>query len=194
MSIDSTKSELNLVSLLKKDDLAAFDQLYWKYQKAVFQNAYKLTRDTLVSEDIVQEVFVSLWERRQSIDSDRPVGGWLFVSSYNRAVNVLKKKLRESIAVKESGVNRNASEPEADNFEIQFEILEKAINELSPQKRKVFELCKIKGKTYEEAGKEMNISRHTVKEYLSDALRLLKEYAAKHPKSGLLLIALPVIF
>ena len=182
-------TEEDLLSRLGKDDMQAFDELYWKYQKAVYQNVFKLTHDAVIAEDIVQEVFISLWEKRHSIDTSRSVGGWLFVSSYNRAVNVLKKKLRESLAMKEMKINQTDAEPEPDMSGIQLSILEKAIEDLSPQKRKAFELCKLQGRSYEEAAKELNISKHTVKEHLSGAVAFIKEYAARYPEAGTGMIA-----
>lgn len=174
-----------MLLLLGKDDMQAFDELYWKYQKAVYQNVYKLTRDTAVAEDIVQEVFISLWEKRKSIDTTRSVAGWLFVSSYNRAVNALKKKLKESKAYQTIG--KEESDPVYDQSvaDMQLNVLEKAIAGLSPQKRRVFEICKLQGRSYEEAANELNISKHTVKEYLSAAISLIKEYARQHPGLGI---------
>jgi RNA polymerase sigma-70 factor (ECF subfamily) len=176
--------EKELISRMAKGDMQAFDELYWKYQKAVYYNALKLTRNSLIAEDIVQEVFVGLWEKRALIDSERSVGGWLFVSGYNRAVNELKKKLRESLALKEIDTYETEREVEPDLSVIQINILEKAIALLSPQKRKVFELCKLQGRTYEEASAEMGISKHTVKEYLSGAMASIKEYAVNYPEAG----------
>jgi len=190
MNLSEKDNEEPLIQRLKNDDLKAFDELYWKYQKAVYQNVFKLTRDMLASEDIVQEVFISLWEKRNSIDEGRPVGGWLFVSSYNRAINALKKKLRESLAVQNVELMQSEVETEADISGIQLAILEKAIMELSPQKRKVFELCKLGGYSYDEAAKELNISKHTVKEYLSGAMQFIRDYAAKYPETGMLIMLL----
>lgn len=184
MSSNQHTTEEDLLSRMAKDDMQAFDELYWKYQQAVYQNTFKLTRENSIAEDIVQEVFISLWEKRQTIDTTRSVGGWLFVSSYNRAVNALKKKLRESLAVRKMQVVETDAEAEPDLTGIQLTILEKAIGELPPQKRKVFELCKLQGKSYEEAAKEMGISKHTIKEYLSGAISSIKQYALNHPEAG----------
>ncbi len=194
MSDNQINSEILLLKQLQQDDLQSFDELYWKYQKAVFQNVYKLTHDTEIAEDIVQEVFISLWEKRQSIDTERSVGGWLFVSSYNRTINVLKKQHRDMLLIKELENQNSPNEPVHDVYDIQVDILEKAMAELSPQKRRVFELCKIQGKTYEETAAIMEISKHTVKEYLSDAVKLIKEYALKNPGLGLLFLFLNIGF
>src|SRR5574338_872602 len=184
MGATNISGEQDLLSRLVRDDIKAFDELYWKYQKAVYQNVFKLVRDIALAEDIVQEVFIGLWERRHTIDSSRSVSGWLFVSSYNRSINVLKKKLRESITP--IHVDQISEEPgvESGLEEAQISLLEKAIEKLPPQKRKVFELCKLRGKTYEEAANEMNISKHTVKEYLSGAVNFIKEFVRQHPELG----------
>lgn len=177
-------TENELLSQLANGDIQAFDELYWKYQKAVYQNVYKLTRDAIIAEDIVQEVFISLWEKRSTIDINRTVAGWLFVSSYNRSINALKKQLKETLLYK--NLIQHDEEPAYDHAiaEMQLNLLEKAVSELSAQKRRVFELCKLQGKSYEEAAIEMKISKHTVKEYLSEAVNSIRAFASMHSGLG----------
>ena len=181
MGKDKNVTESELLSLLVKGDMNAFDEIYWKYQRAVYQNSVRLTRDTTSAEDITQEVFVSLWEKRQSINPEIPVAGWLFVSSYNRSVNVLRKKLRELRVVDRLSHEEISPETISELSELKMTILNDAITLLSLQKRKVFELCKLQGKSYEEAAMEMQISKHTVKEYLSEAMAFIKDFAREHP-------------
>jgi RNA polymerase sigma-70 factor (family 1) len=185
MSSQKKYNEEEILTLLKMGDMAAFNELYWKYQKAVYQNGFKLLKDVLLAEDIVQEVFISLWEKRDTIDVSRSVSGWLFVSSYNRSINALKRKLRESIAMNDLGQQNVDTIEEINNepdiSDLRLTILEEAVSHLPLQKRRVFELCKLQGMSYEEAAKEMSISKHTVKEYLSDAISFIKEYVRQHP-------------
>ena len=185
MSSNPQYSEGELETRLVNGDMLAFDELYWKYQKAVYQNVYKLTRDVVIAEDIMQEVFISLWEKRNNIDTSRSVAGWLFVSSYNRSVNALKKRLKESLMYK--NFNALGTEPEYDHetANLQLDVLEKAIGQLTLQQRRVFELCKLQGRSYEETAAELKISKHTVKEYLSAAIASLKEFARQHPELGM---------
>ena len=86
-------------------------------------------------------------EKRESIDANRSLGGWLFVTSYNRAVNLLKKKLREKIA--SDLITDVFLQPNGEDIlkEIRMQELEKAIGRLPEQKQKVFYLCKLKGLT-----------------------------------------------
>ena len=183
-------NEVELLSRLEKGDMQAFDDLYWKYQKAVYQNVYKLTRDSIIAEDIVQEVFISLWEKRTTIDTSRSVAGWLFVSSYNRSVNALKKRLKESLAYKNLAAPHTEPEYDQAATDIQLHVLEKAIGQLTPQQRRVFELCKLQGRSYDETAAELKISKHTVKEYLSAAIASLKEFARQHPELSLVITSM----
>ena len=196
MSKNKDSGEKVLAALLVQGDMGAFDDIYWKYQRAIYQNSLRITRDETISQEIVQEVFISLWEKRQSINPDLPLAGWLFVSSYNRSITVLKKKLRESAIFDHLVTDVVDAEVAPGLSELQLNALETAISLLSPQKRRVFELCKLQGKSYEEAAKEMQISKHTVKEYLSEAVSSIKEYVRQHPILSLALATgiLPGIF
>ena len=74
----------------------AFEALYHRYKQPVFANIRKMVPDPDAAEDLLQEVFIALWENRQAIDPAKGAGGWLFVVSYNKAASYLKKKLREA--------------------------------------------------------------------------------------------------
>jgi RNA polymerase sigma factor (sigma-70 family) len=174
--------EAALLTRLMQDDRDAFDGLYWHYQKAVFQNVLKITRDVSSTEDIVQEVFINLWEKRHSVGQSQTVGGWLFVSSYNRAINALKKKLRTSLVLKDLALMSSTDDSLHDISSLQLMVMGKAIATLSPRKKQVFELCKLQGKTYEEAALELQLSKHTVKEYLAEAMLIIREYIKNHPE------------
>lgn len=174
----------NLIHGLREGDVSAFDALYWKYHQPVFRNIIKITRDAEVARDILQEVYSKLWERRCEINEHQSVSGWLFVLSYNQSISYLRKTLRESVALNKIETS-SAVNDDLDNLnllESQYQLLQLAIEKLSPQKRKVFTLCKIEGKSYEQAAQELNISKHTVKEYLSLSLISIREYVNNHPE------------
>nr|WP_262915318.1 RNA polymerase sigma factor [Niabella ginsengisoli] len=164
---------------LQRDSRKAFEKLYAHYFNPVYRNAYKLLRDADGAADIVQETFLRLWENRSKINATVPLGGWLFVVSYNKAVNELKKKLRQSklnnVTASEIFFERSDA-----GYQTQSELLEEAIAHLSPQKKNVFVLCKIYGNTYDEAAEKLNISKYTVKEYLSAAVSTVKRYVDQH--------------
>ena len=174
----------DLASRLRKDDINAFNSLYWEYHAAVYANALKLIKDPVIAEDIVQEVFVTVWAKRHAIDPEQDFAGWLFVISYHKTIDQLKRKLKESLAHKNISISieDHSILVNADLKEEQLTAIEEAMDQLSPQKRKVFELCKVQGRTYKKAAEELHISKYTVKEYLSEALVSIRKYIGEHPR------------
>ena len=183
-SIWGMKSDDNeLILGLQQNNLESFNAIYWKYHQALYSNIIKLIKDPDTTQDILQEVFIILWEKRFTIDPARPVSNWLFVISYNKSIDYLKKNLRFKVSYGEiSDVIDHVDEKDVRLQENQLTLLEKAVELLSPQRKKVFELCKIQRKSYDDAAKEMQISKHTVKEYLSSAVFSIKEYLKTYSK------------
>jgi RNA polymerase sigma factor (sigma-70 family) len=169
-----------LVVKLRAGDVSAFDSLYWRYYQVVYRNILKLTKDPLVAEDILQEVFIRLWEKRQDINFEQPVVNWIFVISFNLSIDYTRKKLREHELHRKLLADSASFLQNPSVYEEYYLLLKRAIEQLSPQKQNVVKLCKLEGKTYEEAAAEMQISRHTVKEYLSSAMANLGEYVRQH--------------
>ncbi len=183
--------EEELVCRLLNGSPDAFDALYRHYFHAVYANILKITRDALIAEDVLQEVFVALWEKRHTININTTgsIAGWLFVTSYHKSINILRRKLKESAIYKELQHTGADLAEDSSSYDRQYAILEKAITKLPPQKRKVFELCKLEGKTYEETAGEMKIFKYTGKEYLSNAVAFVKDYVRQpqhHVAMGLL--------
>lgn len=178
----SYSNDYELAVRLRQGDVEAFDTLYQKYHQGLYFNILKLIHQPSAAQDILQEVFLKLWERRSSIDPDQSITAWLFVLSYNKAIDYLKHYLRRSISLDESQEKIMAVPQEETPLTIEekAQLLTEAINQLSPQKRKVLELCKLQGKTYEETAQELHISRHTVKEYLATAISHIKGYIRQH--------------
>jgi RNA polymerase sigma-70 factor (family 1) len=171
----SITNDYQLVLRLQQEDVNAFDELYEKYHKGVYLNILKLIDDVTTAQDILQEVFLTLWEKRTTIDSSQSVASWLFVVSYNRSINYLRRTLKHELSLDGHENRITGSEP-ADEIASRELLLREAISRLSPQKRKVLELCKLQGKSYEETAQELHLSRHTVKEYLSTAISAIKLY------------------
>jgi RNA polymerase sigma-70 factor (ECF subfamily) len=190
--------EKELLMRLANGDEYAFRAVFDHYHHALFLNVMRLLHVEEEARDVVQEVFMTLWEKRAGIDTDKRIGGWLFILSYNGAVNHLKRKLRREMLEQTAGSieGTGADREDAVLLEKQQAVLEAALATLSPQKRKVFELCRLEGKTYEAAAQEMGISKHTVNEYLKQAMAAIREYIREHPpyNTTLAILALEIFF
>lgn len=181
----NNKQDNELIFQLQKGNVRAFNSLYEKYHQALYRNILKITKNQQAAEDILQDVFVALWERRMELKEDKALNGWLFVISFNKAINYTKKELtrlhaKNNLSAIYSEISHEDDYPEI--YEQQRGLLQEAMTSLSPQKRSVLMLCKIEGKTYEEAANTLNISKYTVKEYLSEAMNLVKVYIKNHPQ------------
>ena len=177
--IDEHKDEKLVVRLIMGDE-KAFDLLYHKYHVPIYRNILKLVKSEEAAKDILQEVFVCLWEKRNKIDVNKPVANWLFVVSYNKSITYIKKSANALVIFEEMIADVSEDTPEPFITEQKLAFIEAAINKLSPQKKRALELCKVERKTYEEAAREMGISRHTLKEYLTDALATLRLQVKDH--------------
>lgn len=182
-----------LIPLITEGDRAAFEEVYHRYHVPLFQNILRLTKDSSVAEDLVQDCFISFWQKRDRIRTGKSLAGWLFVISYHHSVNWLKRRQVDAKARQNLSLSVVDTDPLPD-YDHQMELLEQAIQLLSPQKRRVFELCKLRERTYQETAREMNISGHTVKEYLSGAMQVVREYAVSHPEYKMLLPLAWVLF
>ena len=193
LALKSQKTH-RLALQLRNNDISAFNTLYWQYHGPIYANALKIIKDPLIAEDIVQDVFITLWERRHLIDPKQDIAGWLFVVSHHKTVDQLKRKLRQALAEKVIQAAVQNHDPfEEDITNEQMGAIEKAVDQLSPQKRKVFELCKVQRITYEKAAEELHISKYTVKEYLSEAIVSIKKYIGQHSTHASILIQLFIL-
>jgi len=186
-------AEIALVASLREDNIAAFDALYQMYFPGVYANILHLVREEAAAQDIVQEVFISLWEKRKLLQPGQMAGNWLFVVSYNRSLNYLRDNLRRRLKI--AAITTDVAEPEPDEWlvtSIQLDMLERAIEQLPPQRKKVFLLCKVQGKTYAEAADELQISHYTVKEHITKASRFIREYVRLQPEWQALIAIVPL--
>lgn len=176
-------NEQQLVKEIKNDDTSAFDTLYWKLHKAVYANILKLIKDPDVSKDILQDVFVTLWIKRNTLDPDKCIAGWLSTTSYRKCIDYLRLTVTKPLFAEEIDIADDSDDYKKKiEQEKRLQLIQEAVRNLSTKKRKVFELCKLSGKTYEETAHELNISKHTVKEYLTAAIIHIKNYIHRQPQ------------
>jgi RNA polymerase sigma-70 factor (family 1) len=176
----SSDTEAEPLAALALGQRSAFEALYHRYKQPVYANIRKMVPDPDAAEDLLQETFIALWENRQAIDPAKGAGGWLFVVSYNKAASYLKKKLREAAIL----------EPETDLAELtvadeladeelytnQLALVEEAVAHLPARKQAVFRLCRFEGKSAEEVAAATGISVASVKDYLKQSTRFIREY------------------
>lgn len=195
MNIPENNDEL--VIGLQNDEQEAFNALYYKYHQQVFRNICKLINRRESAQDILQEVFLALWENRSKLDPAKSAAGWLFVVSYNKSITFLKNELREAREIINAS-RLSIGEEDTSLAELfhseQWKNLVNLVEKLPSRKKQAFRLCKFEGKSYQEAGYILGISDVTVKEYVKSCNKLIRRYMDPESCSLLLFMAVNALF
>ncbi len=177
------KDDCELIKMLGMGSQEAFVDLYNKYKHGVYHNITKIIQDPVLAQDIMQEVFLTLWNKRNNIASIKAVGSWLFVISYNKSVDHLKKRLKENKLVALMAdcpddilEDTLSSQEKEEDYEHRIWLLNNAIEQLPGQKKKVFKLFRLEGKTHEEIAAITGISIQSVKDYLKQCTAILRKH------------------
>lgn len=174
-----TSEDFELIKLLTESNTEAYLGLYDKYSPLVYNWAIKFVKIPQLAEDIVQEVFLKIWQIRERLNPQQSFPAFLYKISRNKAFSALKKIAADEKASLQVMSHIGSAVEDADKKMLwrQYEeMLADAIGKLPQQRQKVFRLCRQEGKTYDEVATELGISRNTVKEHMVSAVKNIKEY------------------
>lgn len=170
--------EKGIIEKFKEGNARAFDEIYHQYSKKVYNFALGLLKDKDIAGEIVQEVFVNLWEKRNNVDITLNFENYLFAMAYNSIRKYFRKKSIET-KVKDF-LLKNPPEfiENTDGVVIYNELLElanKTIEKLPAKRKIVYKLSRQEGMKIKEIAGRLNISTRTAETHLSKALKYLKE-------------------
>lgn len=179
MSKARSYDEKFLAQQLLNGNVKAFEQLFDTYRNDLYKFSLSMVCSKPYAEEIVQEVFLNLWLKRDITNPELSLKSYLFTMTRNKTISFLKKaannkKLREEIFYK-SQKSINPTERFIREEELKI-VKEKALDLLPPRRRLIFEMSRNDGKSYEEIARELGISINTVKNQMSMALQTLREF------------------
>ena len=183
------KDEQQLFEGLRNSDEAAFRIIYKNYSSKLYYFVLEFIPLKDAAENIVQDTFVTLWNRRKELKEDTNLASYLFTGAKNNALYRLRdKKYRQKlfldvIDVRELNLNTNALttvDTSAFAFQEIEQIIQETLNGLPSQCKKVFELSRFHEMKNKEIAEELNISVRTVEGHMSKAIKTfriaLKDY------------------
>lgn len=187
MALLNPNDEKRLLERLQSGDQEAFEQLYHFHKKKLAGNLLRLLKSEELVEEVLQELFLKIWVAHESVDPQRSFRSFLFRVAENLVYDLFRKSARdkrvESYLM--SATSELYSHIEEDIFSKENHLLlQKAIDKLPPQRKKVFTLFKIEGKSYKEISEELGISHPTINEHIQKATQFLKNEI--NPSSTLL--------
>lgn len=175
-----TVDERDLLGRIRQGDEGAFDAIFREHYASLVRCAEGMLRRRDVAEEVVQEVLLALWQRRDTLVVEESLRSYLFRATRNRSLNHLRHAAIERRAEPELSAIEPLEAPAPSGLvdeEIQA-ALRSAISELPPRCREVFELSRVHGLRYAEIASTLGISVKTVEAQMGKALRVLRERLA----------------
>lgn len=173
-----TATEINVIALIKLGDERVFEQVFREYYKALCGYATKFLKEKEGAEEIVQDIFFKLWEKRETLEINSSLKSYLFRAVHNRCLNTVKHiDIRENYKADNEARIKSEEENLTEHFN-QFELqqqIQKAIDALPEQRQKIFKLSRFQGLKYREIAEQMQLSEKTVEAQMSKALKTLRE-------------------
>jgi len=170
--------EKEILIKFKDGDSAAFDAIYYKYSNRLLLFACGLLKDRYASSELVQEVFVKIWEKRDQVNVDLNFENYLITITYNSIRKYFRNKLLEIKVKDQLSQKLPLQTNHIENDLIYKELLEvanRSIEKLPPKRKTVYKLSRQEGLRIKEIACKLNISTRTVETHLAKAISFLKK-------------------
>ena len=178
---------------LIKGDKKAIDRLYEKFHARIFYFALSFLKNEEDSYDIVQEVFIKLWENRSTYQNYTNIDALIFTLAKNTVLSVFRKRASEQKYLEFLGYSAQTNN-EATSEQVDYSFLkqqyESIIPQLPPKRKEIFMLSREKGLSNKEIAKLKGISEKTVEDHITKSLAFLKKHISHFGIWALLFYAL----
>lgn len=180
-----------LTNLLLQKDHEAFSEIYRRYWHVLFLHAHKMIRDEDEAKDIVQDIFIGLWNCSSSIHITSNLKGYLYVTVRNRILNRIRQTKSSDdfvglLAKEINGVDESTTDL-INERELQ-EIIDNEVNRLPPRMKQVFQLSREEFLTHKQIAQRLGTSEETVKKQISGSLKILRGKLDKFGGLSILLV------
>lgn len=165
--------------MIAAGDESAFTVLFNTWHQRLGDYIFRLTRSHSIAQEIVQEVFVTVWNKRALLQNIDNAGGYIYRLSRNKTLNSLRNLSRER-ARNAQWVSISAEHDPGVYNESMYQLLDEAIEKLPPQQKKAWTLSRREGLMYEEIAAQMQLSRETVKRHIHLAIHFIMNYVKQH--------------
>lgn len=181
------KTEKIWTRAIRGGDAAAFERLFRAYFNSLIAYARRYIQDTTIAEDIIQDVFVNVWNRRKQLDPDKSIKSYLYASVKNRALNHLRRlESDRKYHTSETLLTAIDLSPEEKwHRTVLVRSIESAVNQLPKKCREVFILSKYHQLTYKEIAQVLGLSVNTVETQMVRALKVVRKILAPLHKSSI---------
>ena len=186
---EKTHKESEWLVALAAGDFKAFGVLYEKHHRPLYLFALKLSKNHHEAEELVQSVFVTVWETRQTIDPAKSFSAYLFSIARNRYYDMLRKRVNESYyadyILHQNNDTVDDLEKQIEDKEI-YEIVNKLLQQVPERRQEIFRMSRNENLSYKQIAKKLQISENTVDSQIRHVLNFLRKELPKYLKLLLL--------
>lgn len=190
MKIKSTTKE-ELFRSSAAGDQQAFAEIFHLYKDQVYSYAMHFTRSVSVSEEITQDIFLKLWLNKENLSEVKQFEAYLYAITRNLCFDYLKKLAREQAMKQQWARNVKIAEDTVAETVIckEYEgLLSLAMEQLTPQQKKVYSLSFYQGLDCKSIAQSLHISRNTVKVHLAKSRSVVRDYLLAHMETAIILV------
>lgn len=163
-----------LFAAIKNGDHQAFRKFFEGHHKQLYHFLLKRGTPEQAAEDLVQQAFVMIWEKREQIDEHKSLRAYLFQIAYSRMLNYFRDHKKFDDGAEASKPENFTPEDELQNTELNQQI-ESAINSMPEKRQMVFRLCFLQDFSYKEAAQALEVSIKTIENHMGLALKDLRK-------------------
>ena len=168
-----------VIKRLKKGDMLAFEQIYESYSESLFHFTFYYLKDTAESEEIVQDVFLRIWEIREEIDENKSFKSYIYTMTVNKVYNHLKHQVVEQ-KYESYLLHYSHAFSETPETSMNYKELDQKINtlldRLPDQQRNIFNLSRVEGLPNPKISEKLGLSIRTVENQIYRATKFLKQH------------------
>lgn len=175
---------------IAEGDELAFADLYTGFYDKIYSVALMYLKAHEIAEDVTQQVFLKLWERRSSLGAVQKIDSFLFITARNEIMNTFRRQSVQDnyrAFIRELFSQEAATPEDLLIIKQKRKLMEAIIGKLPVRQQEAFRLSRLKGLSYEQISAEMSISLATVKEHMSKALQQIRELLLAHKDELLVL-------
>ena len=173
---ESEPTDEKLIEAIRRDDREAFKQLYYKYYKMLFRFAMYRLHSSETASDLIQDIFLKLWIKRNKLNPSKSVKAYLYKSLNNSIINY--SKLHSSQTGSFGDISNNKTLNDENDPDIKIDV-KNAVNQLPEKLKIVYLLSRIEGYKYSEIAEICNISIKAVEKRMSRAFDILRKILNK---------------
>jgi RNA polymerase sigma-70 factor (family 1) len=186
-------ADSELVERLQKGDVDAFDLIYEKYSGKLYAFGLKYLRSTAESEELVQSIFLKLWENYKNLNKELSFKSYLFTIAYNDICKLFRKRNYLQEFINETLYENSQSSSETEDIIDHQSVLERVqqiVDKLPERQKTIFLKSRLEDKSTKEIAKDVGLSPGTIDNYISESLKFIRDRLHNEELSIFLLFSL----